>query len=183
MNFHVHTLSTAPQESRGFLEDARAAYGSIPNLLGVMAEAPALLQSYQTLISNFSQSSLTPTEQQIVLLATSYENNCEYCVSAHTVIASMQNVSSSVVQALRDGRTIADPKLESLRHFTSAVVSSRGWPSDETLNAFLKAGYTKANALEVVLGVGLKTLSNYTNHLADTPLDPAFSSTAWSRAA
>jgi alkylhydroperoxidase family enzyme len=88
-----------------------------------------------------------------------------------------------VVQAIRNGRPIADKKLEALRRFTAAVVTSRGWPSDADTGAFLNAGYGRQQVLEVVLGVGIKTLSNYTNHIADTPLDQAFATAAWSKAA
>ena len=50
------------------------------------------------------------------------------------------------------------------------------------IEAFRDAGYTRANLLEVVLGVGLKTLSNYTNHLAGTPVDEPFRDLVWQNA-
>jgi alkylhydroperoxidase family enzyme len=92
-------------------------------------------------------------------------------------------VPDHVVQAIRAGRPIVDYKLEALRRFTAAVVTMRGWPSEADTRGFLDAGYTRAQILEVVLGVGMKTLSNYTNHIADTPLDHAFAKAAWSKAA
>jgi alkylhydroperoxidase family enzyme len=95
----------------------------------------------------------------------------------------MQKVPAEVVQAIRDGRPLADRRLEALRRLTVAIVRSRGWPAATELEAFLNAGYTSAQVLEVVLGVGVKTLSNYTNHLADTPLDSAFAKAAWAKAA
>jgi alkylhydroperoxidase family enzyme len=58
-------------------------------------------------------------------------------------------------------------------------VEQRGWVEPDQMNDFLDAGYSSQQALEVVLGIGLKTLSNYTNHLADTPLDEAFAGRAW----
>jgi uncharacterized peroxidase-related enzyme len=183
MNFDMHTADTAPEAARETLSAARKGYGFVPNLLAVMAEAPALVKGYTTLSRIFDESSLSAAERQVVLLATSHENDCAYCVAAHTVIAGMQKVPGGVVEAIRDGRPIADAKLEALRRFTAAVVASRGWPSDAELVAFTSAGYGKQQVLEVVLGVGLKTLSNYTNHIAATPLDPAFHTAAWSKAA
>jgi AhpD family alkylhydroperoxidase len=183
MNYTVHDVDTAPAAARETLAGAKKAYGFLPNLLAVMAGAPALLKSYHTLVDLFEETSLSPSERQVVLLATSYENNCEYCVAAHTVIAGMQRVPDDVVQAIRAGRPIVDPKLEALRRFTTAVVSARGRPSDAEVAAFLDAGYGRIQVLEVVLGVGLKTLSNYTNHIAETPLDRAFARAAWSKPA
>lgn len=183
MKFEIHTESTAPEKAQKLLSNSRAAFGAIPNLHGVMAEAPALLNAYQELGNIFTQTSLTPTEQQVVLLSISFANKCEYCVGAHTVIAGMHKVPTDVVQSIRNGEEIAEPKLEALHRFTVKVVNSRGWPGDEELARFVRAGYTRANILEVVLGVGFKTLSNYTNHLAQTPLDAAFAAAAWSPAA
>ena len=183
MSYTIHTPETAPEAARETLEGARKAFGFVPNLLGVMAEAPALLKAYRALHALFDETSFTPTERQVVLMTASYENGCEYCIAAHTVIAAMQKVPRHVVEAIRNGAPIADSKLEALRRFATVIVKARGWPSEEDVGAFLEAGYTKAQVLEVVLGVGFKTLSNYTNHIAGTPLDKAFAAAAWSKAA
>jgi uncharacterized peroxidase-related enzyme len=183
MTYTVHTVQTATEPARTTLAEVRKAYGFVPNLLAVMAEAPALVKSYVALSRIFEETSFSPSERQVVLLTTSYENGCEYCIAAHSVIAGMQKVPDDVVQAIRNGRPIADKKLEALRRFTAAVVTSRGWPSDADTGTFLNAGYGRQQVLEVLLGVGIKTLSNYTNHIADTPLDQAFATAAWSKAA
>ncbi|MGF1624018.1 MAG: carboxymuconolactone decarboxylase family protein [Alphaproteobacteria bacterium] len=183
MRYPIHTAETAAGTAKDFLSGAQKFYGFVPNLLGTMAEAPALLKAYVTLSRIFEESSFNATERQVVLLTVSYENGCEYCIAAHSVISDMQGVPSAVVMAIREGRLIPDKQLEALRRFTAAVVSSRGWPTEEEVNAFVAAGYGKQQVLEVVLGVGIKTLSNYTNHIAETPLDAAFAKAAWSKAA
>ncbi len=183
MTYTIHTVETAPEAAKEALAAAGKGFGFVPNLLAVMAEVPALLTAYRTLIGLFDQTSLNASERQVVLLTASYENRCEYCVAAHSMIAKMQKVPDAVVAAIRDGRLIADSKLQALRAFTSAVVNSRGLPSDADTAAFFAAGYTRTQVLEVVLGVGIKTLSNYTNHVAETPLDQAFAPAAWSKAA
>lgn len=170
---------SAPEKAREVLSQARKKFGFVPNLLGNMAHAPALLKAYLTVSSLFDETSLTATERQVVLLAASAENNCGYCVAAHTAIASMQKVPNHVVAAIRNREPIADTKLEALRRFVEETVEARGWPSDSARQGFFAAGYTEAQALEVVLGIGMKTLSNYTNHLTETPLDQAFSKVAW----
>jgi AhpD family alkylhydroperoxidase len=183
LQFPVRDAETAPPAARPVLEGARKKMGFVPNLLGTLANSPALLEGYTTLAAIFEKASFSPTERQIVLLAASAENVCEYCVAAHSVIAGMQKVDPEVVGALRDGRPIADAKLEALRSFTTEVVNSRGRPGPEAVGRFVEAGYTPAHAFEVVLGVGLKTLSNYADHLAGTPLDAAFASAKWTAGA
>lgn len=179
----VQNIETAPAASRDMLKAVQGKFGFIPNLTGVFANAPALLEGYLALAGSFDKTSLSPTERQVVLLAVSLENGCEYCMAAHSAIAGMQKVDQGVVTALREGKRIADAKLEALRAFTADITRTRGWPSPESLAGFTSAGYSAAQALEVVLGVGVKALSNYTNHLAHTPLDPAFAPAKWTKPA
>lgn len=183
MKFPVHNVETAPEGSKDTLAAAQKGYGFIPNLLGVMANAPTLVAAYTTLAKLFEQSSFTAAERQVVLMAVSYENNCGYCVAAHSALASMQNVPQDVVDAVRAGTPIADAKLEALRVFTQIVTAKRGWASEQDVAAFTAAGYDRQQVMEVVLGVGIKTISNYTTHIAGTPLDAAFSAVAWTKAA
>ncbi len=177
--FKVHTIDTAPAESVPFLQNAQQSMGFVPNLIGVLAESPAAVEGYLTLMSIFEKSSLTPVEQQVAILTISRINECDYCMAAHSVVASMQKVPADVIQAIRNDKPIANEKLEALRTFAATVVEKRGWLSDYDIAAFRSAGYSQAQVLDVVLAASLKTLSNYTNHMAETPLDDAFSSRAW----
>ncbi len=179
--FKLHTLSTAPIGALPILEAANKGLGFIPNLYAHLAEAPVALEAYKQLGALLEKSSLTPEEQQIVLISVSIENRCEYCVAAHSFIArNMVKVDGARIDALRGQSCLQDQKLNALVAFTRAVVRERGWvQGGQELKDFFAAGYTQQNALEVVLGVSMKTLSNYTNHLTDTPLDAAFASEAW----
>lgn len=182
LDLPVLDQDSAPAASADTLNQVQKAYGFLPNLIGTMASAPALAEGYVTISGIFGKTSFSPTEQQIVLIAASVDNGCTYCVAAHSAIAGMQKVPADVIQALRDGTPIADPKLEALRSLTHEVVTRLGRPSDEVVSNFLAAGYTSGQVLEVVLGVAQKVMSNYTNHLAETPLDDRFQPTAWSPA-
>jgi AhpD family alkylhydroperoxidase len=179
--FTLHNLATAPVAAVPILDAANKGLGFIPNLYAHMAEAPAALDAYKQLGSLLEKTSLTPTEQQVVLIAVSVKNNCAYCVAAHSFLArNMVKVPDNIIAALRSGQPLPDEKLNALATFAKAVVRERGWVAgSQEMNEFFAAGYTPQNALEVVLGVTMKTLSNYTNHLTDTPLDAAFANEAW----
>lgn len=181
--FNVHTLDTAPQPSKVFVEAAKKTFGFIPNLIGVLAESPAALEGYLAVADAFGKSSLTAAEKQVVLIATSVENACEYCVAAHTTVGGMQKVPTSILDALREAREIDDPKLEALRALTVSIVKRRGYADTGAVDAFFAAGYTKSQLLDVITGVTQKTLSNYVNLVAATPLDPQFEKAAWSKEA
>lgn len=175
----VHTEETAPEASKPILEGTKKAFGFLPNLTATFAESPAMVEAYGVLAGHFEKTDLTPTERQVVLLTTSRENGCHYCMAAHSTVSQMQKVPADVIEALRNDTTIADPKLQALQVFTARIHATRGNVTEADLEAFHAAGYTKANILDVILGVGLKTLSNYTNHIAETPLDVPFQANAW----
>lgn len=183
MEFPVHTIETAPEGAKETLKGMKQAAGFVPNLMGVMAQSPELVKAYLKVGELFDQTSFSPTERQVIFLTVNYENECTYCVAAHSAIAARQKIPADVVEALRSGTPIADEKLEALRLFTKEVVQTRGWPSGDALNQFAAAGYTRTQVLEVILGVGMKVLSNYTNHIAQTPLDEAFASAKWTKEA
>ena len=179
-NIKVQTIESAPERSKPILEGAKAKYGFVPNLLGVLSNSPAAVESYAKLSEIYGKSSLSPVEQQVVLLTVSYVNQCDYCMSAHSVIATnAAKMPKDVLDALRNGEKIVDAKLEALHTFTKTVVEKRGRLDQAQVKAFLTAGYKEAHVLEVIVGTALKTISNYTNHLAETPLDEAFASMKW----
>ena len=178
--FTTHTIDSAPEGSKPFLQGAKDAYSFVPNLLGNMATAPALLEGYMTLAGIFDKTDLSETERQIILMTNNRLNGCTYCMAAHTTISQMAKVPNDVIAALRDNTPIADPKLEALRTFAAVINETRGWPTDAQVEAFLAAGYSRQTVLEVILGTSLKVMSNYTNHVAETSVDAAFQANAWS---
>ena len=179
LNLPLLDARTAPEAARPTLANLEKKYGFLPNLYRVFANAPVALDSYLALSDAFVRSSFSPTERNIVLLAISRENGCEYCVAVHSTVADMQKDPPHTTEAIRNDVAIDDRKLEALRRFSQAVVRSRGNVDASQVQAFLDAGYQAPQILEVLVGVTMKTLSNYTNHLATPPLDPPFAGRVW----
>jgi len=177
--FTLHTIQSAPDAAKPMLEQAEKDYGFLPNLYRNMAEAPELLEGYRTLSGIFGKTSFTETERQVILLTNNRLNGCEYCMAAHTTISQGAGVPDPVIAALRDGLPIPDANLEALRKFAITINETRGYPTAEDVTAFIAAGYTKQNVLEVLVGTSLKVLSNYTNHITHTPLDDVFVPNTW----
>lgn len=178
--FTAHTIQSAPAGSRRLLEGIERSFGFIPNLFGVFAESPAALGGALAIYEAFSKSTLSAAEQQLVMLAVSEANDCEYCVAAHSTIAKrMVKVDPALIEATRRREPLAVAKLDALVTFTRRVVEQRGIVADVDVAAFLEAGYTKAQVVEVLLGVGMKTFNNYVDHIAHTPLNDQFKAEAW----
>ncbi len=177
--FSSYTLDNAPDASKPTLANVAKAWGFVPKLHGNLAESPLALNAYEGLVALVAeQSTLTPIEQQVAYQAINVFNECEYCTAGHTYLSRMVKMDEPTIAALRDGTVIADSKLQALNAFSQAVVRERGFVSDDEIDAFILAGYTRAQVLEVVTIAATKTISNYTNHLTKTPSEAFMSDPA-----
>lgn len=168
-------VESAPEKSRPLLENIRKSFKFIPNLFGVFANSPTMLEGYIGLEKVFGTGTLSPVERQIVLLSASVVNHCGYCMAAHsTLLKAFLHVPAEVVSAVRSNEPVSDPKLAALIALTKEIVTERGHVSAQVMDNFLAAGYEKNQVLEVLVGVALKTMSNYVDHISHTELDPSF---------
>ncbi len=177
--FKIHSIDTAPEAAKPLLEKSQQSFGMIPSLHGVMAESPVTLQAYQTLHELVLNSSFDNDEKTVVWQTINVENACHYCVPAHTGIAKMMAVSDDIIDALRNETALPNDRLEALRTFTLAVMRKHGNVSNDDLEAFYAAGYGHQQVLEVITVLAQKTMSNYINHIAETPVDEPFQKFAW----
>ena len=162
--------------ARDLLEGAREKLGFVPNMYRGMAINPGLLSTYLHGYDHFrTQANFTPPEQEVVFLTVSLANGCDYCMAAHSMLAiNVSKLSEDHTQALRDGHSLDDPKLEALRRFTHHMWQTRGLPSKAEAEAFKAAGYGDQHVLEIILALAVKTISNYANHVNHTEVDDAF---------
>lgn len=165
VNFTFHTPENTSGKTQELLAGIQKGYGFLPNLFGYMAEAPTTVEAYLALNDFVSKTSLTPAQQQVALLAVSVENGCGFCSVAHRAMGKMKNADVQTLTAIASHNVINDPQDRELAAFAQSVTKNRGRPSEAELQAFLHAGFTKQQILEVILIVSIKTLSNYINHL------------------
>ena len=172
--FPIHTIETAPQAAKEALKAVKNVNGFIPNLIGVLANAPTALETYRTVGGINGRNSLTAVEREVVQITAAVVNGCGFCVAGHTKIAlKLLKLEEALVNQIRStARIQQDAKLDALARFTLTVILQKAKLTQAQQQAFYDAGYTKENALDVVLGVSLATLCNYANNLADTPINP-----------
>lgn len=181
--FQLHTPETAPAASAEMMQDSIKNFGMVPNLHAVMAESPELFEGYRVLHTLAQKTSFNADELTVVWQTINVEHNCHYCVPAHTAIAKSMKVGDDVINALRDETPLPSDKLNVLRDTTLAVVRERGVVGDDVLDGFYSAGFSQQNLLEIILVLSQKVMSNYVNHLADTPVDEPFQKFAWTKKA
>lgn len=177
--FPVHTVGSAPEGAQDAMRALQTSVGFVPNLAAAMAESPELLNGFLAVRQLYDGGTFTPGEIQVLSLTAAYENACDWCMAFHTFMALNQGVSAESVMALREGRPPLEPRLRALSDFARRMIRERGNVGAEALQRFLDAGYTRAQALEVVLGMAFSLMANYAGHLVDAPLDPPFQPHAW----
>ncbi len=171
--------STATGDVKKLFDRAEQGMGFVPNIINTFAESPITGQTMLDLYAVTSQTGFSPLEVHIVFQAASVENQCLYCVPAHSTSGRKNGVPDDLDNPLRDQHPLSDPKHEALREFTQAIVKKRGNANEQDFNEFIEAGWTRKAALEVVLLVSIKTLTNYANHLTEIDLDDAFKQQEW----
>ncbi len=189
MTFKISDLAILPIETavgttKVLFERAKQLLGFVPNAYRAMSNEPALYKAYATTYASFrAECGFTPVEQEVIFLTISRKNGCEYCMAAHSYIAdTMSGVSTEITNAIRSDRPIEDSKLAALAAFTTQMFTSRGRPTDADVLAFKAAGYSERNILGVILALSVKTLSNYSNQVFDTPVDDEFKPRLWKAA-
>ena len=180
MEFELHTPEAAPEGAGARLQAVSDSMGGfLPNLYRQMANAPALLDAYLDLTELLRKTSFSPAEQQLILLTASVRNGCAYCVPAHTSGARMAKLDKDAITAIRDEQPIADARLEALRKFTEEMLETRGKVSAASKKAFLDAGFTQTQSIEILIGIAMKALSNSFARMVDTPVDDVLTKLAW----
>ena len=179
----LRSIEDAPEEAKERLQRAEKNNGFLPNLVRLLANAPVALETYQTVTGINAKSGLSLAEREAVQITAAATHGCGFCVAGHTAIAYKQaGLTENIVDALRAGDHVPDDRLNAVSVFTRAVICSRGNVEDRELEAFRSAGFSDANALEVVLGVSLATLCNFANNLGRPPLNAQLQPYAWTGA-
>jgi AhpD family alkylhydroperoxidase len=170
LRFVDHTPATAPEAARPYLSGAQRAFGFVPSPLARMAESPAAVKGF---------SDLTALEREVLVLTVAVAHGCSYCVAMHSAQLARAGGDAALLDALRRGARPLDPRLAALAGFTRALIRGHGRPDDEAARAFAEAGFTPAQALEVVVGISTYTLSTFANRLTGAPLDEPFAPFRW----
>jgi uncharacterized peroxidase-related enzyme len=172
MSTRIETLNpeTTTGKSKELFDAVQKKLGFIPNLIKVFGNSPATLQTYLSLGELTASGNFSNKFREQLALAIAEENECNYCLSAHTAIGKMNGLTDEQTEASRQGLA-TDAKIQAGLQFAQSVTKNRGKVSGEELAAAKAAGYNDGDILEIVLNVVSNTLTNYVNHIAETEVD------------
>jgi uncharacterized peroxidase-related enzyme len=180
--FHVHSVESAPEESRRLLRGLKDQLGFVPNLAATMAGSEALLEAFLALRSAAARGSLDAATREVVSIAVAFETGCSYCVAAHSTFALKSGASPTTVEAVRSGATPSDPRLQALVRFAQAIVQRRG-DARARGRELLEVGLTPAQILETLVVISIPMFASSVFQVTAVELDDAFQPQAWARTA
>ncbi|WP_396331362.1 carboxymuconolactone decarboxylase family protein [Burkholderia anthina] len=177
--YPLHTIDSAPAESKPVLEQLRTTFGMVPNIAAAMATSPVLINGFIGLFERVHASSLTEPQIQTLLLTNAVTNASEWPVAFHTALALQQGVHAADVDAIRRGGLPDDAALAALSALARALIETRGRVAEADRRRFLDAGFSAEQLLEVIAVVAASTITNYVGSVARPALEAPFEAFAW----
>ena len=164
-----------PEEVTGKTKDlfdaVQAKLGVVPNMMRTMGNSPAVLEGYLNLSGALSHGKLSAKTGELIALAVSESNSCDYCLAAHSFIGEkLVKADPAVLHAARTGNS-TDAKTEAILQLAKTLISKNGLVNDEDVNKAKNAGISDAEIAETVAHTALNVLTNYFNNLANTEID------------
>jgi alkylhydroperoxidase family enzyme len=181
-DFQIHTIETAPEQSKAALQGLQQNFGLIPNVAATMAGSPVLINAFIGAFGNFHGGSFDERQKQVLLLTNAVTLGCHWTVAFHSTVALGAGVAVSDVAAIREGKLPADPKLAALAALARTLVESKGHAAAAEVDRFVAAGYTRSQVFEVIAGIAISTMAGITGSMARTPIEEPFKSQAWAAA-
>jgi alkylhydroperoxidase family enzyme len=178
-SYPVHTIESAPAQSKPVLQQLQQAFGLIPNIAAAMAASPVLINGFIGLFERVHASSLTEPQIQTLLLANAVTNASEWAVAFHTALALKQGVHRADVDAIRRGGPPNDVGLAALSTLARTLIEKRGHLAESNQRRFFEAGFSSEQILEVIAVVAASTITNYTGSVTQPELEAPFEEFVW----
>ena len=163
-----------PEKAKGKAQELLAAIkaksGRVPNIMKTMAHSPVALQAYLGLSGAFADAKLSPKVREQIALAVGEDNQCHYCVAAHSAIGKHAGLTPEEIEGGRRAKS-PEPKTDAILKFAQRLSANRGNITDAEWAEACKAGCSDEEVLEIVTAVSLNLFTNYVNHVADTAID------------
>jgi len=167
-NINVPTRDQVNSTNQTIFDNLKSKLGFVPNLYATYAHSETGLANILAIAD--LKTSLSNKEKEIINLAVSQVNECEYCLAAHTAIGKMNGFTEEQIIAFRNGES-SDPKFDALAKLAKDLTKNRGKASQDVLDNFFAQGYTEGNLVDSIILVGEKTIANYLHRTTNVPVD------------
>lgn len=162
--------ATASAHRKELMDAVARRFGAVINMFGTVAHSPSALESMLASFDALAKGRLGPAMGEQIAVAIANRNECEYCLSAHTVLGTKAGVSAENMEAARQGRS-EDARTQAAITFALAIVESRGHITQEVIEATSAAGFDDQDLVEIISHVALNIFTNYVNVALDVEVD------------
>jgi len=177
--FPIYTLANAPEQSKPALQGLAEAFGMVPNIAGVIAGSPKLINGLVGVFQQVHTGSFSEAQIQTLLLTNAVTNGSTWPIAFHTFLGLKEGLTEADVQAIRSRQLPQDGKLAALSKLARTLIEKRGHLDHQDVDSFTAAGFDEALVLEVILVVAASTITNYSASATNLPLEETFQPYAW----
>jgi uncharacterized peroxidase-related enzyme len=160
----------AAPELKTMYESIKKRMNMVPNIFKNMGNSPIVLRAYLGFSDAASQTKLSPKIREEIALVVSQANQCNYCLSAHTLIAKMHQIPDQEILLARKGDS-QDMKTKAILKFSKSVVEKRGKITDDDMTALKAAGVNDSEFAEIFLVIMENMFTNYFNNITEPDID------------
>ena len=164
--------SQADEKTRALLAKIRTNWGRSWNVIGGIANNPAVLEGFIALNGAQAESGLSEAERELISIEMARANGCHYCVPAHRYVAAEMGLDREMMDAAARGDDLAGEGPEAvLLRLVRRIAATGGKLDDGEFQAFQDQGITPEKMIAVIGEIAVCTITNTFNRLAQTDLD------------
>lgn len=164
-----------PEEAKGEVKEIYQSLqknmgGKVFNIFQNMGNSAATLKGFLALSDAVNQTTLPAKLREQIALVAAQSNHCNYCLSAHTMIAKGSGLSDQDITNARHGES-SNGKDQAILKFAKEVIENRGNVSNQDVASLKASGVSDTEFVEIILTIILNMFTNYFNLVTDPKID------------
>ncbi len=170
----IRTEHELKPETLQALEPTRMGGKLAPVYLEI-ANSESALQAYLQMEEALRASGLSLQELEAIKLLVSQHNQCEYCLSVHTMKARAAGLSAQQQTAIRKSEPLGEARLDAIVSVATHLLKTRRALSPQQISALRSVGLDDRQMVDIALAISTITFTNLFNHFNDSkaPFAPA----------
>src|SRR5574343_61763 len=97
--------NSAKDKTKELLEKIRAKSGRVSNIMKTLAHSPAAVQAYLGMSGALAEAKLSLKVREQIALVVGEDNQCHYCVAAHSAIGKLSGLKPEEIEDARRARS------------------------------------------------------------------------------
>lgn len=167
---NVPTAAQVSAESQELFEQIKKRSGKVPNLYATMGYSFNALKGFLDFETTLNKGVFSHKEREAIALVVSEVNQCDYCLAAHTFLATKRGFTQAETFDIRRA-TVSDAKLDSILKLAKAITETKGHVDEKLFDTFYEQGHTEAALMELTGLIAVRVYTNYVYALTAIPID------------